>query len=151
MKNLHPYVDDVLNVLWYSVKMVALFFVPALLFIGSAVVATTIDTYYGVKSSRKKGVPYESKRMRKGFLSKCTMWTVLILATYLFDKVFINDMVKVYIPVDLVATRVITGAIVYNEVRSLDESWVTLKGYSFIEKFKKFIKSILSLKDKING
>lgn len=142
MAYLHEFKDIFKSALW----IVLLFFFPVRFLILSVVVATSIDTFYGIKSSRKDGQRYSSKKFRTGFFPKLVKYSVAVLVTYLFDYSFVNEFVKMVLPYDFLATKVIAAAVVWNEVISVDESWIKIYGYSFIDKLKEFIKKVVFAK-----
>ena len=133
------------------IQVVFVFFMPVNLLILAVVVVGTIDTYFGIKSSKKEGKPYSSGRFRGGYIvNKVVLFPVAILLTYMLDYIALDGLFKLLLPLDNISTKIVTLAIVWNEVRSLDESWIKIKGYSFLEKLKVFINNVLSFRKKIN-
>lgn len=140
-----PYLLDAL-------KAVIFFFTPSLIYILLAVSITAIDTYYGIQRSKKEGFPYSSKKFREGFFPKVKNWTMLLLLTYVFDHFIMNSILQHFvINIPYLGTRIICGAIIYNEVKSIDESWIVIKGYSFLAAFKKTLKDLINIKNKIKN
>lgn len=131
-------------------QLIFLFFMPAKLMILAVVIAGTVDTYYGVRRSKKEGKQYSSKTFRIGYIvNKVIIFAVAVLLTYLLDYIALDSIFKLVLPINNLSTKFVTLAIVWNEVRSIDESWVVIKGYSFLDKLKEFAKGALNLRKKI--
>ena len=54
-----------------------------------------------------------------------------------------------FLDFDFFATKIVSLVLILNEVKSMDESWVVLKGYSFIDKFKESITQIKDIKKQL--
>ena len=131
-------------------QIVFIFLMPVKLMILSVVIVGTVDTYFGIRRSKKDGKPYSSKTFRIGYIvNKVIMFALAVILTYLLDYIALDGLFKLLVPIDNLSTKLVTLAIVWNEVQSIDESWVVIKGYSFLGKFKDFAKGVLNLRKKI--
>ena len=129
------------------VLMAISFFVPAGMMVLSAITVTTIDTYLGIKKSKKISRRITSRRFRMGYFPKLIKYTVAILVTFLLDKTFISDLIGS--SVDHLATKLVTCVIVMAEIKSWDENWKIIYGYSFLAKAEALLSKFNKIKQEV--
>ena len=81
---------------------------------------------------------------RNGLVPKLLSYIAVVMLVYASDVFIINGLTLSVVSVEFISTKVIALVLLSVEVKSMDESWIKVKGYSFIDKIKAII---LKLKD----
>jgi len=121
-----------------------LFFAPIKGIILMVALSTIIDTCFGVWKAKKLGEPITSKMFRNGLVPKLLSYIAVVMLVFSSDVFIINGLTLSVVSVEFISTKVIALVLLSVEVKSMDESWIKVKGYSFIDKIKAII---LKLKD----
>ena len=121
-----------------------LFFAPIKGIILIVALSTIIDTCFGVWKAKKLGEPITSKMFRNGLVPKLLSYIAVVMLVFSSDVFIINGLTLSVVSVEFISTKVIALVLLSVEVKSMDESWIKVKGYSFIDKIKAII---LKLKD----
>ena len=130
-------------------KSLYLFFAPVgglLLIVG---LSTILDTIFGIARAKKEDKPVTSRDFRKGYVPKTIGYLGVVILVFLLDTLILNELIKTVLDFDFFSTKIVSLVLILNEVKSMDESWVVLKGYSFIDKFKESITQIKDIKKEI--
>ena len=128
---------------------VILFFAPIAWMVFLVGLSTIIDTGFGVWKSKSLGEEVSSKICRKGLVPKVRSYVIMVLLLYMADYYIINELTKLFINVEFISTKLVSLVLIVIEVKSMDESFNKVKGYSFIEKLYKNVKSIKKAKEDI--
>jgi hypothetical protein len=120
-------------------KILIVFFAPIKGIILLVALATIIDTGFGIWKAKKLKENINSKTFRHGFVPKLISYVVGIMLVYTSDFFIINYLTKEVISVDYIATKLIALTLISIEVKSMDESFEKVKGYSFIKEIVKMI------------
>ena len=126
-----------------------LFFAPVgglLIIVG---ISTIVDTVFGIVRAKSENKPITSKEFRSGFVSKTLGYLSVVILVFLLDKIIINELVRSFLDFEFLATKLVSLVLIMNEIKSMDESWVIIKGYSFIDKFKNSIIHIKDIKNQL--
>jgi hypothetical protein len=126
-----------------------LFFAPIgglLLVVG---LSTMLDTAFGIAKAKRLGEPITSKDFRTGYVPKTIGYLSVVIGVFLLDQIILNELIKSVLDFEFLATKLVSLVLVSNEIKSMDESWVILKGYSFIEKLKESITQIKNIKKEL--
>ena len=126
-----------------------LFFAPVgglLIVVG---IATIIDTTFGIWKSNHLNKPVTSKQFRMGFIPKTVGYLGVVLLVFLLDQLIINELVRSVLDFEFLATKLVSLVLIMNEVKSMDENWQVIKGYSFIDKFKASVVQIKDIKKEL--
>lgn len=91
--------------------------VPLILLVGMFVL---IDTIFGVMSAKHQGKEITSNKFSR-ILYKTIAYFSLILMAYGLDFLIINEIMKMYLPINLLFTKLITAIIGVVEWYSIDE------------------------------
>jgi len=121
-----------------------LFFAPIKGIILMVALSTIIDTCFGIWKAKNLGEPITSKMFRNGLVPKLLSYIAVVMLVYASDVFIINGLTLSVVSVEFISTKVIALVLLSVEVKSMDESWIKVKGYSFIDKIKAII---LKLKD----
>jgi hypothetical protein len=130
-------------------KVLILFFAPIKGIIILVALSTILDTAFGIWKASKLKEKVNSKTFRHGFVPKLFSYVGAIMLVYASDFFIINYLTKEVISVDYLATKVIALMLISIEVKSMDESFEKVKGYSFISKIIKLIIKAKDVKKKI--
>jgi hypothetical protein len=121
------------------IKILIVFFAPIKGIILLVALATIIDTCFGIWKAKKLKENINSKTFRHGFVPKLISYVVGIMLVYTSDFFIINYLTKEVVSVDYIATKLIALTLISIEVKSMDESFEKVKGYSFIKEIVKMI------------
>ena len=123
-----------------------LFFAPIKGIILMVALATILDTCFGLWKAKKLGEEITSKIFRNGLVPKLVSYVAAVMLIYASDVFIINALTLRVISVEFISTKLIALVLLSIEVKSMDESLVKVKGYSFIDKIKVIINKIKDLK-----
>ena len=108
--------------------------------------ATILDTCFGVWKAKKLKEPITSKMFRNGLIPKLVSYIAVVMLVYSSDVFIINALTMSVVSVDFISTKVIALVLLSIEVKSMDENWISVKGYSFIDKIKTIIVKLKDVK-----
>lgn len=130
-------------------KVLLVFFAPIKGIIILVALSTILDTAFGVWKASKLKENVNSKTFRHGFVPKLVSYVGAIMLVYASDFFIINYLTKEVVSVDYLATKLIALMLISIEVKSMDESFEKVKGYSFISKIVKLILKAKDIKKKL--
>ena len=130
-------------------KVLILFFAPIKAMIFLVAFSTILDTGFGIWRAHKVGEKIQSKVFRHGLLPKLLSYVSAIMLIYVSDFFIINDLVHSFIEIDYLSTKLVALVLLSIEVKSIDESFQAVKGWSFLKKFTKLILKAKDIKKKI--
>tara|TARA_R110001606_G_scaffold393008_2_gene562540 strand:- start:613 stop:1035 length:423 start_codon:yes stop_codon:yes gene_type:complete len=123
-----------------------LFFAPIKGIILMVALATIIDTCFGIWKANKLDEEITSKLFRNGLVPKLVSYVAAVMLIYASDVFIINELTKSVISIEFISTKIIALVLLSIEVKSMDESFVKVKGYSFIDKSRKIIDKFKNIK-----
>ena len=123
-----------------------LFFAPIKGIILMVALATILDTCFGLWKAKKIGEEITSKIFRHGLVPKLLSYVAAVMLIYASDVFIINALTLSVISVEFISTKIIALVLLSIEVKSMDESFVKVKGYSFIDKIKAIISKLKDIK-----
>ena len=126
-----------------------LFFAPVKGIILIVAISTIIDTFFGVWKAVKLGDDVTSKIFRKGLLSKLLTYVAATMLIFASDVFIINELTRSLVSVDFISTKILSLVLVAIEVKSMDESFIEVNGYSFIDRAKSIIVKIKNIKGQL--
>tara|TARA_R110000850_G_scaffold133461_2_gene254575 strand:+ start:290 stop:517 length:228 start_codon:yes stop_codon:yes gene_type:complete len=71
------------------------------------------------------------------------------MLVYASDVFILNALTQLVISVEFLATKIIALVLISIEVKSMDESFIDVKGYSFIDKARKVISKFKDIKKEL--
>lgn len=116
---------------------------PMIVLVG---LSSIVDTGFGIWKAKKLGKRFSSKLCRKGLVPKVTSYTVMIFTLFCVDIYLVNEFTKLFINIDFVSTKIMAVSLIFIEVKSMDESFEEVKGYSFINKILANIRNVKKIK-----
>jgi len=126
-----------------------LFFAPIKGIILMVALSTIIDTCFGVWKAKNLGEPITSKMFRNGLVPKLLSYIAVVMLVFSSDVFIINGLTLSVVSVEFISTKVIALVLLSVEVKSMDESWIKVKGYSFIDKIKAIIVKLKDVKKEL--
>lgn len=129
---------------------IIVFFTPIYFMVFLVGMSTIIDTGFGVWKAKSLGEEVSSKICRKGLVPKIKSYVTIVLLLFVADFYIVNEFTKLFIDIEFVSTKLVSLVLIVIEVRSMDESFQKVKGYSFIEKLYSNVKSIKKAKEDIH-
>lgn len=132
------------------ITSVILFFTPLIPIMISVGLMTIIDTYFGVKASKKKGIPFSSRLLRKGWVSKNISYQSCLILTFIIDNLIINEFVSIHFSMPFLTTKLLAIMLILIEFSSINESSQVLYKKSFSQIIKEQIKNIFNIKSELD-
>lgn len=126
---------------------VILFFAPIYVMVFLVGLSTIVDTAFGIWKAKQLGEDVTSKACRNGLVPKIKSYVLIVLVLFTADHFIVNELTKLFIDVDFVSTKLVSLALIAIEVKSMDESFAKVKGYSFIGKLFSNLRNIKNVKD----
>ena len=143
MEKVQSYLEVFLGVL-------IVFFAPITGMIVLVALSTIIDTGFGIwRVHNDKNKTFSSKKLRFGFIPKLLSYVCAIMLVYASDYFIINELTKMVVSVEFLSTKLIALTLISIEVKSMDESFEAVKGWSFLKKFTSLILKAKDIKKKI--
>jgi hypothetical protein len=138
------------NYLSVFLSSVVIFFTPLFPIMLSVGLMTIVDTYFGIKASKKRGEEFSSRKLRKGWVSKNISYQTSLVLLFIIDNFVFNDLVLNYFPTPFIITKLFAVMLILIEFSSLNESSEVLYKKSFKEHIREQLKSIFNIKRDIN-
>lgn len=120
--------------LTYIMQALIVFFSPIKGIIILVALSTILDTCFGIWKAKKMGEKIDSKTFRHGFVPKVLSYVGATMLVYASDFFIINELTKTVVSVDFLFTKIISLVLMSIEVKSMDESFEKVKGYSFLNR-----------------
>jgi peptidoglycan biosynthesis protein MviN/MurJ (putative lipid II flippase) len=130
-------------------KALVIFLSPIKYIVLLVALSTIIDTLFGLWRAYQKGVKIESKKLRYGFVPKLITYCVAVVITYATDFYILNDLTHTVVAVDFLSTKLLALVLISIEVKSMDESFEAVKGYSFISKIINLLQRAKNVKKEL--
>jgi hypothetical protein len=106
-----------------------------------AVLAIVLDTCFGIwRSVKKNGWSSIRSRRLSHTISKSLLYSGAIVFIFLLEKFVVADILGHFIAIDLVLTKAFTFFCVITEVKSINESYLSVTGVNVWDKFIAFLK-----------
>jgi len=118
----------------YFLQALFVFFAPIKGIIILVALSTVLDTCFGVWKAKQLRQGVTSKNFRHGFIPKILSYVTATMLVYASDFFIINELTKSIVSVEFLFTKLIALVLISIEVKSMDESFEKVKGYSFINK-----------------
>ncbi len=137
--------------LYAILSAVVYFYAPIGGLIMTVAIVTLLDTGFGIWRSYKLGREIKSRLLRVGLGNKLIPYISIVMLVYMSDVFIINDLLINAISVNFMATKSIALVLIAIEVKSMDESFKEVKGYSFVNKITKVLIYLKDAKNKIKN
>jgi hypothetical protein len=121
--------------------------IPLLLVVGAFIFA---DTVMGIWRAKKQGgwKAVNSKEASQ-ILSKSVLYSSAVILIFILEKFIIGDILVYLITVPFFLTKVIATTCCVIEMKSIDENYTKMFGYSLWSRFKDILRRAKETKDEI--
>jgi len=136
----------VLSYLTTLVKVLTVFFSPVSGIIIIVAISTIVDTLFGIWRAYSLKEVVTSKKARYGLIPKILSYVGAVMLVYASDYFIINELTQMVVSVDFLSTKIIALVLLSIEVKSMDESFMDVKGWSFLGRFTSIITRAKNIK-----
>jgi heme/copper-type cytochrome/quinol oxidase subunit 1 len=113
---------------------------PVLPMIILAILMVIIDTGFGMwRTVKLRGWDNLLSKKFSDIFGKIIIYSLAILVTYFIEMYIAKDIIAEFISVELFMTKVIAGAVVYTEIKSIDEKYEQVTKKSFLRGLRKIV------------
>jgi peptidoglycan biosynthesis protein MviN/MurJ (putative lipid II flippase) len=109
----------------------SVFFSPVAGIVLLVALSTVIDTGFGIWKAYSTGESVTSRKWRFGFVPKALSYCAAVCLIYASDYWILNDLTQMVVSVKFLSTKVLSLVLISIEVKSMDESFKAVKGWSF--------------------
>lgn len=128
---------------------IIVFFAPIYVMVFLVGLATLVDTGFGIWKAKSLGEVCNSKKCRHGLIPKVKSYVGIILLLFVADFYIVNELTKLFIDIEFISTKLVSLGLIVIEIKSMDESFEKVKGYSFIGKLYNNLRNIKKVKDNL--
>jgi len=133
----------------YFLQAIIIFFAPIKGIIILVALSTVLDTCFGVWKAKKLKEKVNSKTFRHGFVPKVMSYVGATMLVYASDYFIVNELTKMAVSVEFLFTKLIALVLMSIEVKSMDESFQKVKGYSFLNRIIEMVIKVKNIKKEI--
>ena len=125
------------------------FFAPISGIVLLVALSTIIDTVFGLWKAYNLKENITSRKARYGLVPKIISYCAAICLIYACDFYMINDLTKMVVSVEFLTTKLLALVLISIEVKSIDESFQSVKGWSFIDKITDMVIKAKNIKKEL--
>jgi len=133
----------------YFLQAIIIFFAPIKGIIILVALSTILDTCFGIWKAGKLKEGINSKTFRHGFVPKVLSYVGATMLVYASDYFIVNELTKMAVSVEFLFTKLIALVLMSIEVKSMDESFQKVKGYSFLNRIIEMVIKVKNIKKEI--
>lgn len=108
------------------------------------------DTIIGIIKAKKKGEQITSNKL-SNVVFKMLTYQLVVITFYMLEVFILQDILVLFIGVNLILTKLIALTLITIELKSIDESYKLIYGISLYDKFKKALKGLNNIKKDIKS
>ena len=97
-----------------------------------------LDLFVGIWRSSKLKLPLRSRGFART-ISKTLLYAGAIVCTFFLEKYVLEDIIGMFISVDLILTKAFTFYCVFTELKSINESYFDVTKKDVLKSFKGFL------------
>ena len=124
------------------------FFLPVIYILLTVGTMIAVDTIFALYKCHKKNILITSRGLSQ-MISKMVLYQSAVILFYIIEKYIMHDFVIEFTNIDLFLTKIIAMVLISIEIKSIDETFTNLYGYSMIKKGVDTIKRLKSIKDEV--
>lgn len=109
-----------------------------------------LDTMMGIWRSKRLKEAITSRKL-SNIISKMVLYQFAVLLFFCIEKLILADIITKFIDIPLFLTKLVALTLISVEIKSMNESFVIIKGYSLWDKFKDLLKRAKSAKGEIEN
>jgi peptidoglycan biosynthesis protein MviN/MurJ (putative lipid II flippase) len=125
------------------------FFAPISGIVLLVALSTIIDTVFGLWKAYNLKENITSRKARFGLVPKIISYCAAICLIYACDFYMINDLTKMVVSAEFLTTKLLALVLISIEVKSIDESFQSVKGWSFIDKITDMVIKAKNIKKEL--
>jgi hypothetical protein len=110
-----------------------------------------VDTILGIYKSYRLKQTIKSSIAARGIGSKIILYTGSVIMVYLLEKLIIGELIMTFSTIPYLATKVVALVFCLIEIKSMDESYIDIYGYSLLTKGKELLMKLKATKDELNN
>lgn len=130
-------------------KVIIIFFAPIKGIILIVALSTIVDTGFGLWRCWKTSEDIKSKVLRNGLVPKLLSYVAAVMLVYISDFFILNDLISSVVSIQFLSTKLIALVLLSIEVKSMDENFKVVKGYSFIQRIVSILNKAKNFKKEI--
>ena len=111
---------------------------PIKIFIVLVGIFIFLDTVFGIWAAKQQKQPLKSSKLAR-FISKLFVYNTVVITAYILDINLLGEFFLLFLSIPLAITKITVIALVVNEVYSIDEKVVNVKGYGLWNMFKRLL------------
>ena len=119
--------------------------VPLILIVGAAI---GLDTIIGIYRSYKLKESITSRKLSR-LISKMVLYQSAIVLFFCIEKYILNDFIVVFTAIPLILTKLVSVTLIFIEMQSINENWMSITGVSLWGRFKELLNRGKDLKTEI--
>jgi heme/copper-type cytochrome/quinol oxidase subunit 1 len=105
-----------------------------------AILMVIIDTLFGIwRTVKLKGWNNILSKKFSDIFGKIIIYCLAILVTFFIEKFIASDIIAEFIAVELFMTKVVSGAVIFTEIKSIDEKYEQVTKKSFLRGLRKIV------------
>lgn len=97
-----------------------------------------LDTCFGIWAAKMQKKPLKSSKLAK-FISKLFVYNIVVITAYILDVNLLGEFFLLFLSIPLAITKITVLALVANEIYSIDEKIVNVKGFGLWDMFKRLL------------
>jgi len=97
-----------------------------------------VDLFAGIWRSKKLKLPLRSRGFART-ISKTCLYAGGIVCVFFLEKSVLEDLIGLFVSVDLILTKAFTFYCVFTELKSINESYYDVTKKDVLKSFKEFI------------
>lgn len=125
------------------------FFAPISGIVLMVALSTIIDTVFGLWKAYNLKENITSRKARYGLVPKIISYCAAICLIYACDFYMVNDLTKMVVSAEFLTTKLLALVLISIEVKSIDESFQSVKGWSFIDKITDMVIKAKNIKKEL--
>lgn len=125
------------------------FFAPISGIVLLVALSTIIDTVFGLWKAYNLKENITSRKARYGLVPKIISYCAAICLIYACDFYMVNDLTKMVVSAEFLTTKLLALVLISIEVKSIDESFQSVKGWSFIDKITDMVIKAKNIKKEL--
>lgn len=118
-----------------------------ILAVGCAIMA---DTITGIIKAKKNNDEITSRKLSV-VVSKMILYQSAIILFYIIEKFILADIVGLFTDLPFIVTKIVAITLISIELKSVNENYIAIKGYSLWTKFKDLLLRAKEVKDEIDS
>ena len=123
---------------------------PVLPMIILAILMVIIDTVFGMwRTVKLKGWDNLLSKKFSDIFGKIIIYSLAILMAFFVEKYIAADLIAEFISIELLMTKIVAVAVVYTELKSIDEKYKQVTGKSFLRGLRKIVTRAKEEKDNL--